>query len=90
MAREKAHKKISKKSLENISIVWFKRDLRLADHAPLAAAAAAGYPVLPLYCRAGILAQDTSSTRHWQFIRDCLLELDAGLTPRPAACSARW
>ena len=85
MAREKASKKISKKiskkSLENISIVWFKRDLRLADHAPLAAAVAAGYPVLPLYIvEPEYWAQDTSSTRHWQFIRDCLLELDAGLT----------
>jgi deoxyribodipyrimidine photo-lyase len=31
-----------------IQVVWFKRDLRAHDHAPLAEAAAAG-PVLPLY-----------------------------------------
>lgn len=31
-----------------IQVVWFKRDLRTVDHAPLAKAAAAG-PVLPLY-----------------------------------------
>ena len=31
-----------------IQVVWFKRDLRTSDHAPLATAAAAG-PVLPLY-----------------------------------------
>jgi deoxyribodipyrimidine photo-lyase len=31
-----------------IQVVWFKRDLRTDDHAPLAQAAAAG-PVLPLY-----------------------------------------
>ncbi len=31
-----------------IQVVWFKRDLRTSDHAPLAIAAAAG-PVLPLY-----------------------------------------
>ena len=31
-----------------IQVVWFKRDLRTVDHAPLAAAAVAG-PVLPLY-----------------------------------------
>ncbi|MDE8349743.1 MAG: FAD-binding domain-containing protein [Acidocella sp.] len=31
-----------------IQVVWFKRDLRIEDHAPLAAAASAG-PVLPLY-----------------------------------------
>jgi len=30
-------------------IVWFRRDLRLADHAALMAAEAAGAPILPLY-----------------------------------------
>ena len=65
---------------EKISIVWFKRDLRVADHAPLHAAVASGYPVLPLYMiEPEYWAQDTSSTRHWQFIRDCLLELNLSL-----------
>jgi deoxyribodipyrimidine photo-lyase len=33
-----------------LNIIWFKRDLRIADHRPLAQAAAAGTgPVLPLY-----------------------------------------
>ncbi|HBP78091.1 MAG TPA: hypothetical protein DD685_04185, partial [Halomonas sp.] len=31
-----------------LQVVWFKRDLRIHDHAPLANAAAAG-PVLPLF-----------------------------------------
>ena len=31
-----------------ITIVWFKRDLRIHDHVPLAEAARTG-PVLPLY-----------------------------------------
>ena len=31
-----------------LNIVWFKRDLRIADHRPLAMAIAAG-PTLPLY-----------------------------------------
>ena len=30
-------------------IVWFRRDLRLADHAALTAAATSGAPLLPLY-----------------------------------------
>jgi deoxyribodipyrimidine photo-lyase len=30
-------------------IVWFRRDLRLSDHAALAAAAKSGVPLLPLY-----------------------------------------
>jgi deoxyribodipyrimidine photo-lyase len=32
-----------------INIVWFKRDLRIHDHAPLYEAAQAGFPVLPIY-----------------------------------------
>ena len=31
-----------------LNIVWFKRDLRVADHLPLAMASRLG-PVLPLY-----------------------------------------
>lgn len=31
------------------TIVWFRRDLRLADHAPLRAACATGEPVLPVF-----------------------------------------
>lgn len=30
-------------------VVWFRRDLRLADHAALSAAAATGRPVIPLF-----------------------------------------
>ncbi len=30
--------------------MWFKRDLRLRDHAPLRAAIDAGKPLLLLYC----------------------------------------
>ncbi|MDA0892829.1 MAG: deoxyribodipyrimidine photo-lyase, partial [Proteobacteria bacterium] len=32
-----------------MNVVWFKRDLRLADHQPLAEAIAHGDPVLLLY-----------------------------------------
>ncbi len=32
-----------------MEIVWFKRDLRVHDHAPLVAACASGRPVLPLH-----------------------------------------
>lgn len=31
-----------------LNIVWFRRDLRIQDHAALAGAAAAG-PILPIY-----------------------------------------
>lgn len=32
-------------------IVWFRRDLRLSDHAALTAAAATGQPIIPLFIR---------------------------------------
>ncbi len=63
----------------NTQLVWFKRDLRVVDHAPLAAAAAAG-PVLPVYViEPGYWQQPDTATRHWSFIRESLIELDAAL-----------
>ena len=35
-------------AMEPVHVVWFKRDLRVADHAPLIEVARRG-PVLPLY-----------------------------------------
>jgi deoxyribodipyrimidine photo-lyase len=56
-----------------ISIVWLKRDLRLSDHAPLAAAADTGLPVLLLYCFEPMLLNDPHySDRHWRFVRQSL------------------
>ncbi len=60
-------------------IVWFKRDLRLKDHAPFAEAAARG-PVLALYViEPDLWTQPDSSSRHWQFIRESLLDLAQSL-----------
>lgn len=60
-------------------VVWFKRDLRVEDHAPLAAAAAAG-PALPLYVvEPELWAQPDASGRHWAFVRESLHDLRAGL-----------
>lgn len=59
-----------------VQLVWFKRDLRVADHAPLALAARAG-PVLPLYIvEPGLWRQPDAAGRHWAFIRCSLVELD--------------
>ena len=62
-----------------LQVVWFKRDLRIADHRPLALAAAAG-PVLPLYIvEPGLWAQRDASGRQWAFAAECLEELAASL-----------
>ncbi|MFZ9135806.1 MAG: deoxyribodipyrimidine photo-lyase, partial [Candidatus Puniceispirillaceae bacterium] len=65
---------------QRVNIVWFKRDLRVFDHAPLAIAARDGALVLPLF----VVEPDywllpTSSRRQWCFVHDCLGELDASL-----------
>lgn len=68
-----------------MEIVWFKRDLRIRDHAPLAEAAAAG-PVLALFMHEPeiILAPDFSAA-HGAFIRECLDSLNAALQERGGA-----
>jgi deoxyribodipyrimidine photo-lyase len=63
-------------------VVWFKRDLRVDDHAPLLAAARA-QTMLALYVMepSMILAEDCSG-RHLGLIDEALLELDAQLRAR--------
>lgn len=56
-------------------VVWFKRDLRIQDHWPLADACRAG-PVLPLYIiEPQYWQQPDSSARHWAFIAESLRDL---------------
>ena len=64
--------------VDMVTIMWFKRDLRLFDQAPLAAALDAGRPVIPLYIvEPGYWCQPFAARRHWHFIHDCLTELRA-------------
>ena len=60
-------------------IVWFKRDLRVHDHAPLVAACKAG-AVLPLFCwEPLVLNGDDYVKQHEMFIAECLTELRQAL-----------
>lgn len=62
-----------------LQIVWFKRDLRTFDHAPLYEAASAGV-VLPLYIvEPKLWQQPDAAPRQWRFVRESLLELDQRL-----------
>lgn len=59
-----------------LQIVWFKRDLRVRDHAALSAAAQAG-PVLGLVVfEPSLWAQPDSSGRHAGFFQDSLADLN--------------
>ena len=61
------------------SVVWFKRDLRVHDHAPLNAAAQQG-PLLCLYViEPSLWQQPDAATQHYHFIRESLQALDGQL-----------
>lgn len=64
---------------EPLHVVWFKRDLRVDDHAPLRAAAEAGR-VLPLFIWAPQVWQaEDASLSQAGFVRECLHALAAAL-----------
>jgi deoxyribodipyrimidine photo-lyase len=64
---------------EEAQVVWFKRDLRVADHAPLAGAAAAG-PVVPLYIvEPAVWGAADFDRMHARFVIESLEELAASL-----------
>ena len=73
----------------NLQVVWFKKDLRIVDHQPLAQAAGRG-PVLPLFIiEPDLWAQPDMSDRHWCFLRTCLEELTL-ISHRDAAFAVDW
>lgn len=60
-------------------LVWFKRDLRIHDHAALAQAAGIG-PLLPVYVvEPEYWALPDASARQWDFVAECLTGLRADL-----------
>ena len=64
------------------AVVWFKRDLRLADHAPMVEAAAAG-PVLPLLIvEPEFWAEPDAAYRHWLFLSDAVRDLAGRIAER--------
>ncbi|HQS03413.1 MAG TPA: FAD-binding domain-containing protein [Halothiobacillus sp.] len=70
----------AKMTMPAVHLVWFKRDLRTFDHAPLVHAAAAGL-VLPIYlAEPAYWQQPDTSARQWRFIATSLEELAADLT----------
>jgi deoxyribodipyrimidine photo-lyase len=62
-----------------LQVVWFKRDLRLADHRPLAAAARRG-PVLPLFViETDYWREPDTSARQYEFMAETVSSLRADL-----------
>jgi deoxyribodipyrimidine photo-lyase len=60
--------------------VWFKRDLRFADHEPLYKATQENLPVLLLYFfEPSVMACEDSDVRHWRFVHESLQEMQTSL-----------
>ena len=65
-----------------MQIVWFKRDLRIEDHAPLTQASAQG-PFIPLYIiEPKLWAEPDYSKRQYDFLCETLKELQQDLAVR--------
>ncbi|OYT99756.1 MAG: deoxyribodipyrimidine photolyase [Burkholderiales bacterium PBB1] len=68
-----------------LQVLWFKRDLRWTDHAPLVRAAQAG-PLLPMWIdEPAAWAQRDAATQHRAFAHEGLGELDAWFRSRGGA-----
>ncbi|MEP1596574.1 MAG: deoxyribodipyrimidine photo-lyase, partial [Halieaceae bacterium] len=64
----------------SVSVVWLKRDLRLADHQPLCRALSSGLPVLIFYSFEPMLLKDPRySERHWRFVSQSLQDMNRRL-----------
>lgn len=73
----------------SLQVVWFKRDLRVRDHAPLVAAAARG-TVLPLYViEPSLWSAPDADLLHWDFVAASLHELRERLARRGAPLVVR-
>ncbi|MCG9879198.1 MAG: deoxyribodipyrimidine photo-lyase, partial [Bacteroidia bacterium] len=69
-------------SKEAITVVWFKRDLRLTDHEPLQLALQTKLPVLLLYCfEPSIMQYHDSDVRHWRFVYESVQAMQERLKP---------
>ena len=65
-----------------LQVVWFKKDLRWTDHAPLVHAARSG-PVLAVWMHEPeAWRQPDASPRHLAFAHDCLADLERWLVSR--------
>lgn len=66
---------------QQVQVVWFKRDLRLKDHAPLKSALEHDIPIILLYIwEPTLLAVKDYDVRHWRFVRQSLDDINRQLT----------
>ena len=67
--------------MQEIAIVWFKRDLRFTDHEPLYEAQKQQLPILLVYCfEPSVMSYADSDVRHWRFVYQSLQEMQSKLS----------
>lgn len=65
-----------------INVVWFKRDYRLTDHAPIDYAIKSQFPTLLITVTEPILIDSPKySNRHWKFIKESVDDINRQLLP---------
>jgi len=70
------------------NVVWFKRDLRLSDHAPLREAINNGRPTILLFViEPELINSEHYSNRHWKFMLESIAEMQQKLLPYNAEIS---
>lgn len=63
--------------MQEVNVVWFKRDLRLRDHEPLKKAIESGLPVILVYFfEPELVAAPQSDARHWRFAYQGLQDIN--------------
>ncbi len=72
-----------------VRVVWFKRDLRLVDHAPLTAMAERGVVLALWVYEPAVLGSAEFDRRHLDFVNESLRELDAALRERGGRLTVR-
>ena len=73
-----------------LDVVWFKRDLRIHDHRPLADAVKSGRTLICLYVvEPELWARPEYSARQYAFLAECLDSLDAALKAKGGSLTVR-
>ncbi|ERM84151.1 hypothetical protein P872_15315 [Rhodonellum psychrophilum GCM71 = DSM 17998] len=68
--------------MEKVNVVWLKRDLRIRDHEALHSAISDGLPLILVYLfEPSLVAAKQSDQRHWRFVSQSLVDLNAQLSP---------
>lgn len=68
--------------MQEINVVWLKRDLRFVDHEPLFHAQQETLPFIILYIfEPSVMSHHDSDVRHWRFIHESLKDLNKQLAP---------